>query len=35
MSGKNNVLDLNGPGGGANFLVFYTYEHLKFHAQLV
>ena len=34
MSGKNTILGLNEPKK-PNFLIFfYTYEHLKFHAQL-
>ena len=34
MSGKNTILSLIEPNKKPNFLVFYTYEHLKFHAQL-
>ena len=34
MSGKNSILALSGPKK-LNFLIFfYTYDHLKFHAQL-
>ena len=34
MSRKNSILRLSEPKKMANFLIFYTYEHLKFHAQL-
>ena len=35
MSGKNNILGLTEPKNGRIFFyIFYTYEHLKFHAQL-
>ena len=34
MRGKNSILGLTEPNKKPNILVFYTYEHLKFHAQL-
>ena len=34
MSGKNSILGLSEPKESRFFLYFYTYEHLKFHAQL-
>ena len=34
MSWKNINLGLSEPEKGPIFLIFYTYEHLKFHAQL-
>ena len=34
MSGKNSILGLSQPRKKPNFLIFYTKEHLKFHAQL-
>ena len=37
MSRKNNILGLSEPAKKAEFLdiyFFYTFEHLKFHAQL-
>ena len=33
VSGKNSILGLFEPKKG-DFLYYYTYEHLKFHAQL-
>ena len=33
MSGENSILGLSAPKN-TEFLIFYTYEHLKFHAQL-
>ena len=34
MSGKNSILGLSEPVKGRISRYFYTYEHLKFHAQL-
>ena len=34
MSGKNSILGTSEPKKMPNFLIFYTYGHLKFHAQL-
>ena len=34
MSGKNSILGLSGPKKGEFLAIFFTYEHLKFHAQL-
>ena len=34
MSRKNSILGLSEAEKKMNFLVFYTYEHVKFHAQL-
>ena len=34
MSGKNSILCLSEPKKCLISLYFYTYEHLKFHAQL-
>ena len=34
VSGKNNILGLTELNKGQIFYFFYTYEHLKFHAQL-
>ena len=34
MSGKNSILVLSEPKKNLNFLIFCTYEHLKFYAQL-
>ena len=34
MSGENNILSLTEPWKGRISWYFYTYEHLKFHAQL-
>ena len=33
MSRKNSILGLSEPEKMLNFLIFHTYEHLKFHAQ--
>ena len=34
MSGKNSILGLAEPKKSRISWYFYTYEHLKFHAQL-
>ena len=34
VSGKNSILGLSGPKKADCLDIFYTYEHLKFHAQL-
>ena len=34
MSGKNSILGLSVPQKAECLDMFYTYEHLKFHAQL-
>ena len=34
MSGKNSILGLSGPKKLPNFLIFNTFEHLEFRAQL-
>ena len=34
MSVKNSILGLSEPKKSRIFRYFYTYEHLKFHAQL-
>ena len=34
MSGKNSILGLPEPKKSRISWYFYTYEHLKFHAQL-
>ena len=34
ISRKNSILGLSEPEKMLNFLIFHTYEHLKFHAQL-
>ena len=34
MSGKNSILGLSEPKKAEFLYIFYTYEHLKFHAQL-
>ena len=34
MSRKNSILSFPEPAEKLNFLIFYTYEHLKFNAQL-
>ena len=34
MSGKNSILGLSEPKISHFLIYFYTYEHLKFHAQL-
>ena len=34
MSGKNSILGLSEPKKAELLDIFYTYEHLKFHAQL-
>ena len=34
MSGKNNTLGLSEPHRAEFLDIFYTFEHLKFHAQL-
>ena len=34
MSGKNSILGLSEPKKAELSWYFYTYEHLKFHAQL-
>ena len=34
MSGKNSILRLSEPKTAGFLEYFYTYEHLKFHAQL-
>ena len=34
MSGKNSILGVSGPEKGQISRYFYTYVHLKFHAQL-
>ena len=34
MSGKNSILGLSEPKKAEFLDIFYTYEHLKFHAQL-
>ena len=34
MSGKNSILGLPEPKKAESLDIFYTYEHLKFHAQL-
>ena len=34
MSGKNSILCLSEPEKSQSSEYFYTYEHLKFHAQL-
>ena len=34
MSGKNSILGLSEPKKVRIYIYFYTYEHLKFHAQL-
>ena len=36
ISGKNSILGLSERKKNADFFkYFYTYEHLKFHAQLI
>ena len=34
MSGRNSILGLSEPNKSRTAWYFYTYEHLKFHAQL-
>ena len=34
MSRKNTIIGSYEPEKKLNFLIFYTYEHLKFYAQL-
>ena len=34
LSGTNSILDLSEIKKKPIFFIFYTYEHLKFHAQL-
>ena len=34
MSRKNSLIGLSEPEKKLNFLIFYSYEHLEFHAQL-
>ena len=33
MSGKNSILSFSEPKKAEFLGIFYTYEHLKFHAQ--